>query len=57
MKCFCAEDEKSRQCWLATMRLVKYGKQLQENYQTAVERTLKSKEAYSQIALNVSQLI
>ncbi|XP_033106258.1 growth factor receptor-bound protein 14-like isoform X3 [Anneissia japonica] len=35
VKYFCAEDEQSRQCWLAAMRLIANGKQLSENYQTA----------------------
>ncbi|XP_038044966.1 growth factor receptor-bound protein 14-like isoform X2 [Patiria miniata] len=43
LKCFCAESERSRQCWLATMRLVKYGSLLRENYNSAMHRTAKNK--------------
>ncbi|XP_071962043.1 growth factor receptor-bound protein 14-like isoform X1 [Antedon mediterranea] len=35
VKYFCAEDEQSRQCWLAGMRLIANGKQLSENYKQA----------------------
>ncbi|XP_033639440.1 growth factor receptor-bound protein 14-like isoform X2 [Asterias rubens] len=43
MKFFCTESERSRQCWLATMRLVNYGALLRENYNSAMHRTAKSK--------------
>ncbi|XP_022096619.1 growth factor receptor-bound protein 14-like isoform X2 [Acanthaster planci] len=51
LKCFCAESERSRQCWLATMRFVKYGSLLRENYNSALHRTAKTKAANSNSAM------
>jgi hypothetical protein len=38
LKCFCAEDEQSRLCWVTGLRLAKYGSQVRENYCNAVKR-------------------
>ena len=53
MKFFCTESERSRQCWLATMRLVNYGALLRENYNSAMHRTAKSKVLDSDNAIKV----
>ncbi|XP_061563725.1 growth factor receptor-bound protein 7 [Cololabis saira] len=35
LKILCAENEQTRTCWTSALRLFKYGKQLQRNYQTS----------------------
>ncbi|XP_071476919.1 growth factor receptor-bound protein 14-like [Diadema antillarum] len=51
LRLMCAEDEKTRQCWLAALRLFKHGEQLLENYQRALERTIKTREESEEVLL------
>eukprot|EP00057_Strongylocentrotus_purpuratus_P020754 XP_011675228.1 PREDICTED: growth factor receptor-bound protein 14 [Strongylocentrotus purpuratus] len=51
LRLLCAEDEKTRQCWLAALRLFKHGEQLLENYQRALERTIKTREECQEVLL------
>lgn len=43
LRCIACETERSRSCWIAAMRLAKYGKQLRENY-----RAFKSKHSLNE---------
>ncbi|PIK53222.1 putative growth factor receptor-bound protein 14 [Apostichopus japonicus] len=44
IRLFCAEDENTRRCWLTAFRLLKYGNTLLENYQKALDRTIRNKD-------------
>ncbi|XP_046743539.1 growth factor receptor-bound protein 14-like isoform X2 [Diprion similis] len=57
-RCITFENEKTRSCWIVTMRLAKYGKQLRENYRAfknkQCEPTVSPKEYNSYTVPNES---
>lgn len=54
--CLACESERVRLCWITTMRLAKYGKQLRENYRSFKNRQIENMNTKEYSSFGVSHV-